>query len=64
MQIVETIQKVTHVPAQHRQHSVISILADKADKTNAHLVHKFFFGDTQHLCKLNANQLVRGRSET
>lgn len=37
------------MPSQHRQHSIVSILADKAYKTNAHLVHKIFFGDIQHL---------------
>lgn len=35
--------------AEHRQHTIIAILTDKADKTNAHLVHEFFLGYTQHL---------------
>lgn len=40
VQIVEPVQKVPHVPPQHRQHPVVAVLAHKPDEEYAHLIEK------------------------
>jgi hypothetical protein len=41
MQIVQAVEKVSHVSAQDREDAIVSILADEVYEVNSHLIHEF-----------------------
>lgn len=51
MQVIQPVEKVTHMSTQYGEYAIVPILANKSDKVHAHLIHKFMFGDTQYLLK-------------
>ena len=51
MQVVQSVQKVSHVSSQHRQHSIVPILAYKVDEKYSHLVHELAFRYIEELQK-------------
>lgn len=49
VQIVQPIEKVSHMPSQHGQDSVIAILTHKADKVDAQSIHEFALRYSKYL---------------
>lgn len=49
VQVVQAIEKISHVTAQNRQHSVVAVLTDEVDEVDAHLIHEFHLGNAKNL---------------
>lgn len=49
VQVVQAIEKISHVTAENGQHSVVSVLAYEVHEINAHLIHEFHIGDAENL---------------
>lgn len=49
VQIIQTVEEVSHMPAEYRQNSVVAVLWDESNKVHPHLIHELPFCYTEHL---------------
>lgn len=49
VQVIQAVEKVSHVPTQHGQHPVVAVLAHEVYEINSHLIHELPFGDAENL---------------
>lgn len=52
MKIVQTVEKVPHVPSEYREYAIVTVLTDESYEVHAHLVEELFFRHAEYLKRI------------